>query len=390
MKIIQRIVCVASIFVLAVSGFSQSLDDPQKFPEVRIYISKEQQTRLSLVDGTKLELRHPILLINDDSMSVKDIHSRGRSSLNFARKSLSVDLKHPATFHLEGKKLKIKKFDLLNLEMDKNLWHDRWAFMNLAELNMFPLLNTYCKLWINDTPQGIYLLVEKPNDLGTQLKIPYMIRRGSDHSITQEYVYTTSKEEGRKYKDQYLGMYRGLSKNKNESLQQHLQSALDLDHYFTWLAFNYLIMNGDYTDEVFFYIHPESGVFDIIAWDYDDMFKRTPHEGAEARNAKLNDKMIFSLEDALDRSIAADELLYGQYCASFRKLLLTTNPTSIERTLGIVLRELEILMEDQAMAKASTFMGKDSFNIDKAKEDIRIMGEFLVTRRKSILVRLDK
>ncbi len=378
------------LITLSYPGFAQGPYETTSFPEIRIYISHKQLDQLRNVEGTKMELKQPLFLINKDTATVKDIHSRGASTMKFARKSLSVDLEHSVAFHSQGEKVKIKKFDLLNLVMDKNLWHNRWAFINLNELNLFPLFNTYCKLWINDQPQGIYLLVEKPSHSSAHLKSPYMLRRGPNHKIEQEYINIPSKQEAHQYKEMYYTIYRDLGKHKGQALEEHLRSALQLDQYFNWLAFNYFIMNGDYADEIFFYIHPDSQKFDIIPWDYDDIFRREPHEGAKARQAKLTDKLIFSIEDELDRSIASDEWLYAQYRAAFRNMLTTRDMKVIGRTFDQVLQELELVANDPAMNKVSGYMEKDSFHIEQAKESIKIAQEFLVNQRIVLLKALEK
>lgn len=378
------------LITLSPHVFAQGSHENTHFPEIRIYISNMQLAQLRNVEGTKMELKQPLFLINKDTAIVKDIHSRGASTLKFARKSLSVDLEHSVTFHAQGEKVKIKKFDLLNLVMDKDLWHNRWAFINLNELNLFPLFNTYCKLWINDQPQGIYLLVEKPSHSSARIKSPYMLRRGPDHKIEQEYINMPSKQEAKQFKEKYYKIYRDLGKHKGQALEEHLRSALHLDQYFNWLAFNYFIMNGDYADELFFYIHPDSEKFDIIPWDYDDIFRREPHEGAKARQAKLTDKLIFSIEDELDRSIASDEWLYSQYRMAFKKLLTTRDMEVIGRTFEQVVQELELLATDPAMNKVSGYMEKDSFNIEQARESIRIAREFLLNQRIVLLKTLDK
>jgi spore coat protein H len=199
-----------------------------------------------------------------------------------------------------------------------------------------------------------------------------------------------SKQEAKQFKEKYYKIYRDLGKHKGQALEEHLRSALHLDQYFNWLAFNYFIMNGDYADEIFFYIHPDSEKFDIIPWDYDDIFRREPHEGAKARQAKLTDKLIFSIEEELDRSIASDEWLYSQYRMAFKKLLTTRDMEVIGRTFEQVVQELELLATDPAMNKVSGYMEKDSFNIEQARESIRIAREFLLNQRIVLLKTLDK
>lgn len=378
------------ITLISIQGLSQALLEKQEFPEIRIYISSKQLSQLRNMEGSKMELKQPLLLINKDTAKVKDIHSRGASTMKFARKSLSVDLDHSINLNSQSNPIKIKKFDLLNLVMDRNLWHNRWSFINLAELNLFPLFNTYCKLWINDQPQGIYLMVEKPSHASARMKSPYMLRRGPNHKIEQEYINNASKEEAKQYKEKYYLMYREVGKYKGKELEEHLRSALQLDQYFNWLAFNYFIMNGDYADEIYFYIHPDSGNFDILPWDYDDIFRREPHEGAEARSVKLKDKMIFSIEDELDQRIASDEWLYAQYRAAFKEMLVTRNMEAINRTFNQVLHELESIANDPEINKASGFLEKDAFSIEKVKQDIKTTQEFLLNQRVVLLNALEK
>ena len=50
-----------------------------------------------------------------------------------------------------------------------------------------------------------------------------------------------------------------------------------------WLAFNFLVRDGDYTDEVYLYIDPELKKFKLIPWDYSNLFLTAPHEGTAER-----------------------------------------------------------------------------------------------------------
>ncbi len=377
------------LLTISFPGYSQH-NNNTGFPEIRIYVAEEELTRLRKSGGKKIDLHQPLLIINQDTVVASDIHSRGASTSKFARKSLSVDLEDAFSLTTRRESIKIKKFDLLNLVMDKNLWHNRWAFINLAELNLFPLFNSYCKLWINDQPQGIYFLVEKPTQYQAQEKSPYMLRRGANHRVEQEYSNKIPKEEAKQYKEMYLGIYRNLGKYSNKELSAQLQTSLQLDHYFKWLGFNYLILNGDYSDEIFFYIQPDSRIFSIIPWDYDDIFRREPHEGAKARQTRPLDKLLFSMEDELDQRIAEDEWLYAEYCSTFKELLLNRDMDAINRTFEQVLNELAIISNDQAMNEASAFLEKEPFSIEKVKEDLQIASEFLLNKRIVLLKALEK
>ena len=388
MKIFGFLSLTLSMILVIGRISAQTHTSPQQFPDIRLYISKSQYGNLLESKGQKIELKKPRLIINGDSAVVKEIHSRGNNSLTFEHKSLSVDLENSVSIGQKGAKTKLKKFDLLNLVMDKNLWHNRWAFLCMARFDIFPLDNIFCTLWINDQPQGIYLLVEKPRHYTNgKIKSPYMIRRGVDHKINDEYIDTPSKEESKKYKNQFLKMYEDLEKYKGEELFNHLKTKIHVDHYFDWLAFNYLIMNGDYEDELYLYIDSKSGLFDIIPWDYDDILKSGPHEGRQARNAvpELRDKLIFSGEDPMDRAIAADEFVYQQYLLRFKKLLNDLNDETMIGISNRVKEELRAISQNQEVAKASLFLGKQPFQVEEAEKEIQTSLDFIIQRRNALV-----
>ena len=88
-----------------------------------------------------------------------------------------------------------------------------------------------------------------------------------------------------------------------------------------WLAFNFIVKNGDYTDEVYFCIDPAVDKFKFIPWDYDDIFAIAPHEGNAIKKDAIGNKLIFSSEDKLDQKIANDAYLYHIYLSVFQKTL---------------------------------------------------------------------
>lgn len=361
--------------------------DVSAFPEIRITISRGQMNNLLQSKGEKMVMKNPVMMINREAAEVKEIHSRGNNSLTFEHKSLSVDLQKGITIEQQGKKVKVKKFDLMNLVMDKDLWHNRWAFLNMNKLDIFPLFNTFCTLWINDQPQGIYLLVEKPRHYTTgEAKSPYMIRRGPEHNIDGDYVDTENKDEVKRYKKQFQRLYEDINKYKGEELYHKLSTGLYLEHYFDWMAFNYLIMNGDYMDELYLYIRPETGKFDIIPWDYDDIIRPAPHEGAKERLAVagLKKRLVFSGEDPLDRAIGSDDFVNGKYETEFIAMLKTLPAEHLQATADQVLSELTALSQDGASAQASLYLGKEPFVIGQATDEMRRSIDFIISRYTAI------
>jgi hypothetical protein len=287
-----------------------------------------------------------------------------------------------------NKKVHLKKFNLLNLSMDKYLWHNRWSNINMEAIGLFPLFNTYCKIWINDQPQGIFLLVEKPQHAKNKLKSPYMLRRGPDHAISDEYFEDEDKESAKKYKKQYQSIYSSINSLKGEALAAQLAETINLESYFRFLGFNYLVLNGDYADEVFLYIDPQQQKFAVIPWDYDDILKPVPHEGRTARNREYPDRKIFSLEESLDRAIISNDKLYTSYEQTLKSLLLTLDSASLTQAANEVIRELEQISSDKSAADVTLFLDREPFNMAEARKDILLSMDLILKRRNWILTEL--
>ena len=357
------------------------------FPEIQLHIYDYQFNSLKKSKGTELKLNNAVLLVNGDTAHLKDIHLRGNNTLYFQRKSLSVDLKKSVAVIQGGQEISLKKFHLLNLSMDKNLWHNRWSYLILKELGLFPSFHSFCTVTINNNPQGIYLLVEKPQHAAEALQSPYIIRRGVKHTIDHDYQETKSKADVKQYKDQYYSLYKTKS-FQGEALYDHLNNALDLHLYFKWLAFNYLIMNGDYADELFLYINPKTNKYDVIAWDYDDLFMISPHEGLEARSQQYKKRLIFSLEDELDLTIASDDFVYARYQETLAELFSVCDDNLLSATADQVLAELTSLSKDTINGKTSLYLDKEPFAIEDAQYDINKSIDYLKSRRALILKEL--
>jgi spore coat protein H len=146
---------------------------------------------------------------------------------------------------------------------------------------------------------------------------------------------------------QYRQIYKDLSEFEGEELYIALSECIDLDSYMKWLAFNFVVHNGDYSDEVFFYIDPEIKKYRIIPWDYDDIFASAPHEGSSQRNKVIGDKLIFSGEDELDIKIASDPFLYKIYLTKFKEVLEKLSPEVFKRVFENTYAELYPFYSDK-------------------------------------------
>jgi spore coat protein H len=196
---------------------------------------------------------------------------------------------------------------------------------------LFNLAFGYCEVRINEKTQGIYLFTERPRDYALKtVGSPAIIRRGFDGKI-DKMVYSNDHPSNprRTYGRKFQRMYEHCRKYSGQALYDSLDVLIDVKQYMQWLAFNFLIRNGDYTDEIFLYPDPADDRFRIIPWDYDDIFSKQPHEGNLIRRKVPGGRFIYSSEDPLDRKIITDEYLYAIYLEQLLDMIEILNDSTL-------------------------------------------------------------
>jgi spore coat protein H len=226
--------------------------------------------------------------------------------------------------------------------MDKYYSHNRLSFGMMKEAGFFDLFYSFCELRINGCSEGIFMAIERPEDWAIRKKrSPLILRRGYDHRIDKiKTDKKTDRSEMKKYLGYYREIYRSLDRYEGEELYNNLSVWLDMENYLKLLAFNFFVRNGDYSDEVFFYIDPEINKFRVIPWDYDDIFALAPHEGKAESKKNIGDKLIFSAEDLLDRKVATDTFLYQSYLKCLNEVLEKLSPEVLKMVFEETFAEL--------------------------------------------------
>lgn len=309
---------------------------------IDIYVTNNDLSKINIIDGEKVKLSDAVVVINHDTLPCEEIKTRGRSSLLFKRKSLAFNLEKDAHFRHGEKKSKMNKFYALSLSMDQNYCSNRLAFEMMEKINLMHLFYSFGEININGKSQGICMIIERPEDWALKkMNSPLMIRRGYNESMDKiSYKKAGNKTENKKYVEYYKLIYKSLKKYEGEELYKKLSEWIDIDEYMRWMAFNYLVKNGDYTDEVFFYIDPETKKFRIMPWDYDDLFLPMPHEGSEKSKKVLGNKLIFSSEDLLDVKIASDPYLYKKYLGELHSVLMIISNETLKEIFENTYAEL--------------------------------------------------
>lgn len=342
--------------------------------------------KIKVARGQELNLENTVLRFNGDTVTVNDGHLHGQSTLYLERKSFTIETEKKIRV-CEGCEA-LGDFYLVSLSMDRNYFHNRLSFDLLRSLGLFHLQYHYSEVRINGESQGIYLILQRPQDWA--LKIigsPYIVRRGNtEHLIDRERSQKDlSKELKRTYHDQFLSIYKLIYQYSGEELYKKLNEVMYLDDYMRWLAFNYIIKCGDYSDELYFYADPETKRFRIVPWDYDDIFMIHPHEGLSQRNSRIDpSSMVFSSEDRLDVKIANDPYLYGLYVKHLSSVFEEISKESLEKVLENIYTDLSPLFESSSIMKAASKDGYQT-NSKLLRAELNNVYEFIEGQRRALV-----
>jgi spore coat protein H len=329
------------------------------------------------VTGEKLTLKPKNVAFNGQPLKVKSCKTRGNTTLLFRRKSLSLSLDDPINFRGTS----TKKLALNNLAMDQNYWRARLCFMLMEKIGIFPLKNQYTELVTNQRTQGTYLMIQKPEDYCRNIGSAILVRREGVRGLKIEYTDGATAKKSMKPLKQLKELCKQYA---GKPLYDSLKQIIDFNAYSKWLAFNYLIMNGDYLDELFLFLNPETDRFQILPWDYDDVFASQPHEGQKRRDHMLGGQLLFSSEAPFDLVIAKDEYLYQLYLEGFKDVLKTISPEVLRNSFLQVFQELYPFFSDPEVMAQSQFDQSGMTNLELLKQDLNQHYQFLVDRRFSI------
>ena len=327
-------------------------------------ISTEMQEFLFNSRDTSYIIDEPGMefLFAGEPLDLDLIKTRGKTALDYPRKSFAVVLNRAIalTDSKEGRTVYLTRFKLISLAMDFTYIENRLAFGILEERGLMPLFYSYVELKINGNTQGIYLLVEDPEQFYHENGSEYILRRGYYNSIDDsEYEPSSHFIPRDSYRSRFLEIYSLITELEGEELYTALDQRLNLDQYFRKMGIDYLFQNGDYTDEVYLYALVQQDLirFHIIPWDYDDLFRNRPHEVGITWGVGnlfgdryypthqdvldvLGDKMIFSIEDDLDYAIAMDPYLYDRYEQTLAAMLDQMDTEDIDAIFEQVRQEL--------------------------------------------------
>jgi len=339
--------------------------------------------------------------LDKQPLDLDEIRTRGKSALRFQRKSFLVKLKQPITLYsIDGSSVRnLSRFKLISMAMDYTYIENRIGLGILEAQELMPLFYRYVELKINGSTQGIYMLIEDPEKYYKEHGSEYILRRSYYNSIIDsEYDPSFHSIPRDDYEMRFKEIYSNLTLLHGEALFEALNQRLDLEQYFMKMGIDYLLQNGDYTDELYFYavVKQDQIRFSIIPWDYDDLFRSQPHEVGITWGTghlfgdryyathqdildELGDKMIFSIEDDLDYAIAMDPFLYNRYERCLASMIQQINPADIDALFEQVKHELTPFYKRDEVIKQSQF-DQDETNAGLWRENMEEKSAFIKNR----------
>jgi spore coat protein H len=343
-------------------------DDAHSIHEISLRLDPKKLRQFHITQGVKLQAPIDTLYSNGNAITAEFIRIRGSSSSHYYRKSFTVHLKEKMP--LPGmNKPKTDKLYAISMNMDRNYIRNVLAYRVLDQQRLPTTPHAYANLLINQQSEGLYLMIYPSAEFALkEYGSTVVIRRGYDTTIDKTYSKKSAGADVKSVTQQYNSIYKKILPGySGEALYNQLADVLDLEQYFTWMAFNHLFQNGDYSDEVFFLWNPDSSRFSVLAWDFDDLFHLKPHEVSGLAAGK---PFIFSTEDKLDAAIAKDPYLYRKYLETYLKFLSAFTGADLKQILESVYREVSPYYKQPDIIGMSKYDKYGTTDLALLKKDI--------------------
>lgn len=320
----------------------------------------------------------PTLQLGQRPFLLQKFTLRGATSLRLRRKSYSIKMIN--TLQVDdissNTKHNTRNFKLISMVYDYTYIENRLATLMLHELGLWPVASFLTEVVINSESQGLYMFVEDPKTYFLdKMNAHLLLRRGYHNEVVKyDLNHFSAKYDEEHYLNQFEQIYKVITEYKGEALYNQLSNLLEIDRYMQKMAFDYLVKNGDCTDEIYFYATEKNDkiIFDIFPWDYDDLFSDKPHEliirsctgtvfgprrygSLKEQKKAINNRPVFSIEDDLDYIIATDDFLYKKYIHNLKRVMDILDDDKIKAIFSRLKTELKPFYENEDIINQSNF-----------------------------------
>jgi len=330
-------------------------------------------------DGSEDEFDVQITLGRARSVDAR-AHFRGQSSLGCDRKNLAVNLSGAWPRRLFPGAADDELL-LISMCLDDGYVNQAVANRLMRKLELLPIGDRFVDLYIDGEPRGVYLILQKPVDtLRRDLaRLAGVIRRRFDPEDKPEDIDFPDDEAGRAWAiERYREIVARIDATPPEGLLEALSADLDFDSYLRWLALASYLQNGDFVDEVLFYVSDEAAGpwFRVHGWDSDDLFSACHHSGKFAFDDPHG--LTYCIEGDLDRALLVSEDVYDRYVDILEEPITETlPPAAVEEVVDWVHHMLWTRLESDPLCRAMTEVGPA--DCEELREVVSDRTRFLMT-----------
>lgn len=293
-----------------------------------VEMNAEQQKLIGRPVPTKLQDISFKLFENETfkQQGLVQLTTRGQSTLKkFSRKNFSIHLHKTDNLPLvQIGHIQAQKFILSAGAQDALLIKNRLGYSMLASLGLMYLPQELVEVRLNNESQGLYMLTQDVASRAlSHYKVDGLFRRRYNDEFEEKAFQKDITINDKINALENLNDIHFKAKNlKGQARLNFLTSKMNLTNYLKWLAFNFIVKNGDYSDEVFFTFKktPFNPYYiDVFPWDLDDSFNEKMHLQTlfSMPNALLKkesqNQLIYNYESRLDRLIVSDEVTLLAY-----------------------------------------------------------------------------
>lgn len=358
---------------------------------IDIKMTSEEKTLLRTAKK-KTDIAHTVVDVYEEGKLTQHleakVNSRGQSSLKkYSRKNLEIKPLGD-TKKIDAASVKSKEMILSASPADDLVTKNMLVYRLYKAFDIPTMETEYAEVVINDESQGLYMISQSPAEhlLKKDADIVYR-RRYNDFMELKKADKKLSEAQVSEYKNHIDSIYADLKKLKGQALIDSLSEKMNLDGYLRWLAINYIVRNGDYLDEVFFFGNKNDAgkiYYDIFPWDLDDTFAEKMHmqgipltlnNGAKKRSER---QMLFGFESRLDQAVSEDPVLLNKYFQTLDEVTQKLDGVKLGEIFNKVDQKLAPYLTDEDILKngALDAAGK-AHTLESVNEGLQAKKEFI-------------
>ncbi len=318
-----------------------SCNSPKRLSTISIHIPEgDKETFYSPRSGRIDREGHGLILIDGQKKKMKYKSHGDSDSENTKRKSFNIRI-------INEYNKTLKRFNLLGMAEDDYYTNYLFAHKFLDFHKLSPYKMNYITLQINNSEKGKFMLL-------TEVPLKKIRER---HKNALAIIRPLGPKkfnivyQNKSINADEINSYIKELNSVNSFMQ--LNRLINFNEYSTLLSINSILMNGDYSDEIFFVLtrNPFSNTLyaqNFYGVDFEEIFSDSPNDNIYALNDKQRRSLIFSGLSHIDSFIAKDKQTYSKFLKIYQNILLEKFDFNIlESISNEMINEIELINSEK-------------------------------------------